>query len=237
MMQKTALITGIGHRLGFYLAQKLLEQGYHVLGHYHQQRDSIDELRSMGVELWQADFCQWDSLQAFAKGLEAVPRLDVLIHNASAFYPAADSPTQQALDMARFAAVHMQAPLLLMETLKKALFQGEDSCVIAMTDIYVHHPNAEFHAYCASKAGLDNLMQSYVRLLAPKVRVNCIEPGPILFLDEHDEAHRQHVLQRTPLAREGGFEPIWQTIRMILENSYLTGARIAVDGGRSVSQL
>ncbi|MFM2485301.1 SDR family oxidoreductase [Celerinatantimonas yamalensis] len=234
---KHAFITGIGHRLGFYLALRLIDQGYTVSGQYRSERDTLAKLSSQGVTLYQADFTKWDSLCQLAEQLSPLPRLDLLVHNASAFYPTQDDPQAQAQDMAKFAAVHMQAPLLLTETLSDALKAGEDSCIVALTDIYIHHPNPRLHAYCASKAGLDNLMQSYALRLAPEVRVNCIEPGPILFLDEHDSAYRQQILDRTPLQCEGGLEPIWQALAMIIQNRYLTGARIAVDGGRSVAQL
>lgn len=234
---KYAFISGIGHRLGFYLANQLIDQGYQVIGQYRTQRDSLQQLQAKGVKLYQSDFTQFDSLCGLAQELQSIEQLDVLIHNASAFYSASDDIRQQAKDMADFAAVHMQAPLVLTEALQKALKSSDNGCMVALTDIYIHHPNPTLHAYCATKAGLDNLMQSYALRLAPDVRVNCIEPGPILFLDHHDENYRQDILSRTPLAREGGLEPIWQALAMIIENRYLTGARIAVDGGRSVTQL
>ncbi|CAG9296395.1 SDR family oxidoreductase [Celerinatantimonas diazotrophica] len=236
-MTKHAFITGIGHRLGYYLACQLLEKGYKVSGHYHQERPNIELLRDQGVTLFQADFCQENSVKDFIGELSHIQQLDVLIHNASAFFPNQSDPWQQAEDLTKLVAVHMQVPLLITEVLKQALSNSDNGCIVAMTDIYVHHPNEHYSAYCASKSGLDSLMQSYARLLAPSVRVNCIEPGPILFLPEHSEAYRQQVMQQTLLNCEGGFEPIWQTLQMILQNQFLTGARIAVDGGRSVAKL
>ncbi|MFM2477496.1 SDR family oxidoreductase [Celerinatantimonas sp. MCCC 1A17872] len=236
-MTKHAFITGIGHRLGYYLACQLLANGYTVSGHYHQERPSVELLRAQGVNLLQADFCQASSVKALIEELSKIKQLDVLIHNASAFFPNQSDPWRQAEDLTKLVAVHMQVPLLITEVLKETLANSDNGCIVAMTDIYVHHPNEQYSAYCASKSGLDSLMQSYARLLAPKVRVNCIEPGPILFLPEHVEAHRQQVMQQTLLHREGGLEPIWQTLLMILQNQFLTGARIAVDGGRSVAKL
>lgn len=236
-MNKAAFITGIGHRLGLYLAEQLLAEGYTLYGHYHRERDSIAQLRAAGVTLWPCDFSLPHELQIFAQKIKTIPRLDLLIHNASIFAPSDTDVTQQFEDLAKLCAVHMQGPMLLMETLHQALLQGENSNVIALTDIYVHHPNSHYSGYCASKAGLDNLMQSYARRFAPGIRVNCIEPGPIAFLPEHSEVHRQEVLARTPLAKEGGFKPIWETVKYLNDNEYLTGARIAVDGGRSIAEL
>ena len=67
--------------------------------------------------------------------------------------------------------------------------------------------------------------------------MNTIEPGPILFLDEHDANTRAAILGRTPLAREGGLEPIWQAVQFLWRDTYLTGAAIKVDGGRSLAEL
>ena len=91
--------------------------------------------------------------------------------------------------------------------------------------------------YVATKAGAHSLAMSFARELAPAVRVNTIEPGPILFLDEHGDAWRQQVLARTPLAREGGLEPIWQAVRLLMANDYMTGASIRVDGGRALAVI
>ena len=89
----------------------------------------------------------------------------------------------------------------------------------------------------ATKAGAHSLAMSFARELAPAVRVNTIEPGPILFLDEHGDDWRQQVLAKTPLAREGGLEPIWQAVQMLMKNDYMTGASIRVDGGRALAVI
>lgn len=234
---KHVFISGIGHRLGFYLAQQFLKQGYQVSGHYHRERAEVEQLKQQGVTLYQADFTNSQSLQVFEQQLQSIQQLDVLVHNASIFYQSEGDVSEQAQVMEAMNRVHMQAPLILTETLKGALAKGEQGVMVAMTDIYVHQPNPSYYLYCASKAGLDSLMRSYVRRLAPVIRVNCIEPGPILFLDEHDADYQQQVIERTPLKTEGGLFPIWQTLQMIIENQYLTGAQIAVDGGRSIAQL
>jgi len=112
-----------------------------------------------------------------------------------------------------------------------------NASIIHITDIYIHAPAPQFAAYVATKAGAHSLAMSFARELAPEVRVNTIEPGPILFLDEHGDAWRQQVLARTPLAREGGLEPIWQAVTLLMANDYMTGASIRVDGGRALAVI
>ena len=233
-----ALITGVGRRLGHYLALQLAAAGYRVIGSYRSERPQLAELRAAGVELLQCDFNDNAATIALAAQLaQQLPRLDLLLHNASAFGPTSNGLATAAAEFEQFFRVHMLAPWLLTEALAPALAASDNGCVVAITDIYVNHPNPALAAYCSSKAGLDSLCQSWVRRLAPKVRVNSIQPGPILFLDEHDAAYRQQVLARTPLQREGGLEPIAQALWLILNNRYLSGARIPVDGGRAVAEL
>lgn len=235
--QPTALVTGCGRRLGFFLCQQLRRQGYRVHGHFRSERSDIAQLQDAGVTLHQVDFASPDALQTLCEQLKVqLPTLDLLIHNASAFTPDTGQLSDDMRCFEQFFRIHMQAPMALTHSLTPALTAAGGN-VIAITDIFAHEPNPAFATYCATKAGLDNLMRSLAKRLAPKVRVNTIEPGPILFLPEHDEAYRQRVLDKTPLAREGGLEPIWKAVQAIVSNDYMTGNRIKIDGGRSLADL
>ncbi|TKB58193.1 SDR family oxidoreductase [Ferrimonas aestuarii] len=232
-MQPIAVITGCGRRLGAYLTEQLLERGYRVYGQYLSSCPKVDD--NPDFIATQVDFrdasqvAQWrDQL------LTELPRLDLLVNNASMYLPdEAGAPVAQLRSMMQ---IHVEAPWMLVNALAP-LLSSAGGCIVNLTDIYIHHPNEHCSAYCASKAALDNLSQSWAKQLAPKVRVNTIEPGPILFLDEHSDAYRQQILAKTPLKVEGGLEPIWQALWMMLNNPYMTGARIKVDGGRSLAQL
>lgn len=235
---KTVLITGVGRRLGFFLAHQFVGLGYRVIGQYRSERAELDELRGLGVTLVQADFSQRTQLLGFVEQLpQLCDSLDVLIHNASLFV--SDEPNHSPAEQAEFFdamyAVHMLAPKLINETMHGALCKAKGS-VVMMTDIYAQQPHAKFRSYCASKAGLANMLKAYASHWAPEVRVNGIEPGPMLFLDEHDQQHRERVLAQTPLAKEGGIAPVWQTIELLINNEFLTGCSIKVDGGRSLTQ-
>lgn len=235
--QKIAFVTGCGRRVGNYLCHQLLDQGYLVHGHYRTERPELAELRERGVHLYQADFSDKDSILALSDTLITnLPKLDLLIHNASAFTPDTQQLADDFAGFEVFFRVHMLAPMAISRALSDALVSVKGN-IIAITDIFVHEPNPVFATYCATKAGLDNLMRSQAKLLAPDVRVNTIEPGPILFLDEHDEEYRKQVLDKTPLAFEGGMDPIWQGVTSILSNPYMTGNRIKIDGGRNLANL
>jgi dihydromonapterin reductase/dihydrofolate reductase len=108
--------------------------------------------------------------------------------------------------------------------------------IIHITDIFADNPNYVFDGYCASKAAAQNLALSFAKRLAPKVKVNVIQPGPILFQEWHDPAARAAVLDETLLAAEGGAEAIGLAVEATLANDFQTGAIIAVDGGRRLGQ-
>lgn len=231
-----ALVTGCGRRLGFYLCERLLAAGWQVAGCYRTERPELARLREAGAELWQTDFTRLEEVAQLAQAV-ASGGLDLLVHNASGFENGSPDPAEEAHQFERFFRVHMQAPHLLNRLLGESLARSGRGLIVHITDIYIHAPPPELAAYVATKAGAHALAMSAARELAPGVRVNTIEPGPILFLDEHGEAWRQEVLSRTPLAKEGGLEPIWQALEMVMANDYMTGASLRVDGGRALARL
>ncbi len=232
-----ALVTGCGRRLGFYLCEQLVAAGWQVTGSYRSERPELARLRDLGVELVQADFALEEEVARLVTVLGAHDDLALIIHNASAFEPQAAEPAAQLAQFEQFYRVHMAAPFQLNRALAPQLAGNPNASIIHITDIYIHAPTPQFAAYVATKAGAHSLAMSFARELAPAVRVNTIEPGPILFLDEHGDAWRQQVLARTPLAREGGLEPIWQAVRLLMTNDYMTGASIRVDGGRALAVI
>jgi len=232
-----ALVTGCGRRLGFYLCEQLVAAGWQVTGSYRRERPELATLAALGVELVQADFGREEDVGKLIDVLAAHQDLALVIHNASAFEPQAAEPAAQLAQFEQFYRVHMAAPFQLNRALAPRLASNANASIIHITDIYIHAPAPRFASYVATKAGAHSLAMSFARELAPTVRVNTIEPGPILFLDEHDETWRQQVLAKTPLAREGGLEPIWQAVQLLTGNSYMTGASIKVDGGRALATL
>ncbi|PJG59597.1 SDR family oxidoreductase [Aeromonas cavernicola] len=232
-----ALVTGCGRRLGFYLCQQLVADGWQVTGSYRSERPELAQLQALGVELVQADFCDAEAVDRLIQRLAVHQDLALVIHNASAFEPMSADPHQQLAQFEQFYRVHMAAPFQLNQALSPQLAAHDNASIIHLTDIYIHAPAPQFASYVASKAGAHALAMSFARELAPHIRVNTIEPGPILFLDEHSAQWRQHVLAKTPLAREGGLEPIWQAVQLLMTNHYMTGASIRVDGGRALAVI
>ncbi|GGY85767.1 SDR family NAD(P)-dependent oxidoreductase [Marinobacter zhanjiangensis] len=241
MTTPVAVITGAGRRLGFYTCQALLDLGYRVFALYRTTTGEIDQLAARGATPVAVDLADPASVdQALVTIRTRTPEVHLLVNNASEFTADEEEEADLARQAARLFQINSIAPMMLMAGLSNCLRAGctspaEPTLVVNITDIFVEKPNPTFAAYCASKAALSNLTLSYARSLAPEVRVNAIMPGPIGFLPDHTEEEQARVLSETLLAREGGFDSVVQQIIALLDNQFMTGALIPVDGGRRLA--
>lgn len=233
-MKRFALVTGAGRRFGYELANHLLDQGYTVFAHYDSSKQGVETLEHRGAIGLQADFSDSAAIEQMISQIKKqTQQLDLLVNNASCFFDNAlvddDDEALQAVY-----AVHAIAPYKLIRGLKQQLARADDGLVINITDIYSERPSTDYIAYCGAKAALANMTLAFAKSLAPDIRVNAIQPGPILFLPEHDNDHRQQVLAETPLTVEGGLQPMIDTVLFLRDNPFLTGESIKVDGGRAL---
>lgn len=239
MSQKKVLVTGTSRRVGLHIAKRLHQDGYAVLAHYRSETDGVQELKGLGIETIRADFDSRDSILEFVTRLRHQYRsLRAIIHNASSFTPTDDDLARAAEQYEQFFYVHMMAPFLINQGLQDRL-QGDGknpADIIHITDINVENPTPRFDIYGTTKAGLHNMTLALAKKLAPNIKVNAIAPGPVLFTESHSEEVRQTMMDETPLAREGGAEPVYLAIKSVLDNPFLTGVSIPVDGGRRLSK-
>lgn len=233
--KSTVVITGASRRLGLFLCEKFIAADYKV---YALTRSASKELNHLSqenalviIELESYEFGPVsEAIDAICSDAE---KINVLVHNVSAF----DKDDAHYADerYTLFYRLHMALPAQLNMGLKERLYnQQTPGVIVHITDIFADTPSADHVLYCSTKAGLENLSKGFAKKFAPGIRVNTIQPGPIKFLPSHTEAAKQHVLSETLLGREGGFMPIFQALRSIVENTYMTGACIKVDGGRAL---
>lgn len=230
------VVTGANRHIGAHLAHRFLDCGHAVVAQYRSTTDVIDALKARGATLVQGDFADTDtSLDIAARIAAAAPRIRALIHNASAFSPTDPAPHTAADQFQAFFEVHMRAPYLLNTELAPYIRGDEPAAagdIVHITDIYADNPDPQYDIYCATKAGLQNLSASFAKRLAPGIKVNTIQPGPISFEPWVDNAEREAMLEATPLARTGSPEAIYRAVRAFIDNPYQTGAVVAVDGGK-----
>lgn len=238
----TALITGAARRIGHHFATSLHAKGYQVVVHYNQSRHeaeqlcrSLNQLRAESAFAIQADLCDMQQVTALAKKVtETTARLDVLINNASAFYPTPVGEIQTQ-DWLTLMGSNVQGPLFLTQALRQ-LLQNSGGCVINMVDIHAERPLPGHSVYCAAKSALTSLTRSLAIELAPTIRVNGIAPGAILWPERPlSEAQKNHLLQSIPLQQLGSVEALSHTAEFLISNPYITGQIIAIDGGRSIA--
>lgn len=232
------LVTGAGRRVGLHLAQRLHAQKRPIIAHHRTWTEELGELQKQGVLCVAADLATDDGIDHLVTSVRgAVSSLRAVVHNASTFAATARATAEALHQFDVFYAVHMRAPFALNMALADllALCSEKRADIVHITDIYADNPNPIFDAYCASKAGLQNLTLSFAKRLAPKIKVNAVQPGPVLFKEWHGPQARQRVLSETLLGEEGGVEAIGIAVEALLANPFQTGAIIAVDGGRRLA--
>jgi dihydromonapterin reductase/dihydrofolate reductase len=239
VLENVVIITGAGRRVGLHVAKRLFADGYTVIAHYRRDTDDIRILAEMGITTLQADFSSSQNILSFVEAIKHQCRsIRAVIHNASSFEPTSEDLIEAADQYERFFNVHMKAPYLINQSLAPLMVGEEDSPadIIHITDINVENPTPKFDIYGTTKAGLHNLTLALAKKLAPKIKVNAISPGPVLFTEMHSEQVRSQMLEETPLAKEGGVEPVYLAIKSVLTNPFITGASIPIDGGRRLSK-
>jgi pteridine reductase len=237
-----ALITGSGRRIGATIAGQLHAAGANIAVHYFQSAGPADELvdrlnaeRSNSAFALRADLRSAGELTEFVERLIArTGRLDILINNASSFYPTELGSVTEA-DWDDIVNSNLKAPLFLSQAALPHL-RASRGTIVNMIDIHARRPLRPHHVYGAAKAGLAMLTRSLARDLAPEIRVNGIAPGAILWPEDGmSEKVKQSIVGKIPLARAGEPDDIARTVLFLVRDApYITGQIIAVDGGRSI---
>jgi pteridine reductase len=241
MTSKTVLITGAAHRIGAAIARDLHKHGMDVVIHHHKSVEAATELyselnssRANSAYIVRGDLLEPDSYaEIIQKTYAFKQRLDVLINNASTFFP---TPLDQ-IDLQQWQAlvgVNMQAPLFLSQQAAPHLAKTS-GCIINMTDIHALLPLQDHTIYSTAKAGLMMLTQALAKDLGPDIRVNAISPGAILWPENMQQEEQAKILDQTVLKRTGSPEDITKAARYLIDEAdYMTGQVLTVDGGRTL---
>jgi pteridine reductase len=242
LRDQVVLITGGARRVGAEIARTLHAAGANILIHYRTSAaaaialaDEFNALRSHSAAIFAAHLLNADAPdKLIAATLLEFGRLDILINNASSFYP---TPVGQ-ITMPQWDDLmgsNLKAPLFLSQAAVPSLF-AQRGLIINMIDIHALRPLRAHPVYSAAKAGLAMLTRSLARELGPEIRVNGIAPGPVLWPDgEMDEVLKREIIDKTALKRHGTPRDIARTALFLAKDApYITGQIIAVDGGRSI---
>ncbi len=238
----SVLLTGAARRVGAQCARTLHARGASVAVHYRSSGDDaqalVDELNAIRPGSAIAVGADLLDIHTHAGLVESVVgafgHLDVLVNNASTYYPTpVGSMTEAQWD--DLMGSNLKAPLFLSQAAAPALRERKGS-IVNIVDINARRPLKSFTIYCCAKAGLAMLTESLAVELGPHVRVNGIAPGPILW-PEHDvsDAHKAAVIDSTLLKRTGCPDDIANALTYLVHDApFVTGQILAVDGGRSL---
>ena len=239
---KTALITGAARRIGAAITETLHAAGANVAIHCRGSMPaaaalsaSLNRLRTDSARVFQANLLLSDEPASLIASVVAwAGRLDVLVNNASSFYPTpVGSITEDQWD--DLVGSNLKAPLFLAQAARPHL-KAQHGVIINIVDIHAQRPLRNHAVYGAAKAGLAMLTRSLAKDLAPEIRVNGISPGAILWPeDDMSRETKDLILRQIPLARTGSPQDIADGVLYLARDAhYVTGQVLAIDGGRSV---
>lgn len=241
---KTALVTGGSVRLGAAIVRRLHSAGAAVVIHYRHSaapaealRDELLAIRADSATLVQGDLLESSAWRRLVEASVAFGGgLDILINNASTYYPTpvGEATTAHWDDLF---GTNARAPFFLAQAAAPEL-RRRNGCIVNLVDIHADRPTADHAVYCMAKAANAMMVKALARDLAPEVRVNGIAPGAALWPEGYQsDATRRRILERIPMGRPAGADQIAEAVMfMVTGPDYITGQILAVDGGRSVQQ-
>ncbi len=238
---KTALITGGAARIGAQIVKTLHDNNFKIVIHCNQSlekakllSDNLNSISKDTVKVISSDLNSIDSISTIADSIESI---DLLVNNASVFYPKSVE-NSDIKDWDNVLNINLRAPFFLSKGLSNKLSNNYGS-IINIIDIYSDRPLKNHAVYNISKAGLKMLTQTLAQELAPRVRVNGISPGFILWPEssaEISDIEKKLMLERIALKRQGSPHDFADTVLFLTTSDYITGQIINVDGGRTLNQ-
>ena len=241
-MKKTIFITGAAKRIGKEIALCFSEMGWNIIIHYNSSKndaqvlaDKINGNNPDSAITVQGNLDVKEDVEKVINEVrDAFPTIDLLINNASTFYPTPiEDISEEHWD--KLVGSNLKGPLFLIKGLKDKLKESKGS-IINITDTNLSKGVANYSIYSAAKAGLESITKGLARELAPDIKVNAIAPGAMLEPPDvtWTEEQKSKVISSIPLNRMGSEKDISEAVKFLAKSNYITGQIIKVDGGRSL---
>ena len=241
-MNKTVFITGAAKRIGKAIALTFKDLGWNIIIHYNSSKKDADELANKinkdnpdTARTVQGDLDKEADITKILNDIDDIfPSLDLLVNNASTFYP---TPIEEISDdhWEKLIGSNLKGPLFLIQGLKDKL-KASNGSIINITDTNLSKGVPNYSIYSAAKAGLEAITKGLARELAPEIKVNAIAPGAMLEPPDitWTEDQKNKVIDSIPLNRMGSEQDIAEAVKFLAHSEYITGQIIKVDGGRSL---
>ncbi len=234
---KSALVTGAGQRIGRAIAYGLIRRGVNVALHYHRSEHGAKatameaEVAGVKVARLKADLRDAEAAEALpARARDALGGLDIAVLNAAVMEK---KPLAEVTPAAWDGVMHLNLRGTFFAAKGAAAAMGEQGGVIVtLADIAAFQRWRNYPVHVISKAGVVAATQLLAKILSPRVRVNAIAPGAVLLPVDWDDEARKRIVQSTPLGRLGTPDDVVRAVLFLIENDYVTGTTLVVDGGR-----
>jgi len=237
MHQQAALVTGGATRLGRFFSEALADAGFDIALHVNRSREEAEEvansIRTKGreCEIFHCDFLSDEPRDLIQAAKIRFPGLNLLLNSASAYEPALIAATELAMLETQF-RVNMFTPLLLTRHFAKEVKEGQ---VINIIDNKVAYHQYPYAAYLLSKKSLAEMTRMAALEFAPRIRINGIAPGVVLPASQRTSAYIEWRIEGIPLKRQGHPDHLVQALHYLLDNPFVAGQILFVDGGESIN--
>ena len=239
---KCALITGAARRIGAAITELLHRHGLNVAIHYRRSEADANELsarlnkcRPGSASIFRGDLASDGQPASLVNAvLSWSGRLDILINNASSFYPTPLGTITEE-QWSELIGSNLKAPLFLSQAAVPHL-RSSRGVIVNIIDIHALRPLRDHAVYGSAKAGLAMLTRSLAKDLAPDIRVNGVAPGAIAWPENGmSDTIKEKITGQIPLGRTGDPADIAKAVLFLVRDAtYSTGQIVAIDGGRSL---
>ena len=235
---RNALVTGAGQRIGRAIAYGLIRRGVNLAIHYHRSAHGAKatmmeaEVAGVRVAMLKADLSDAAAAEALpARAAEALGGgLDIVVLNAAVMERRPLAEVTPA-DWDRVMNLNLRGTFFVAKGAAAAM--GErGGAMVALADLAAYQRWRSYPVHSVSKAGVVAVAELLARILAPRVRVNAVAPGAVLLPEDFDAESRAKLIASTPLGRLGTPDDVVRAVLFLLENDYVTGTTLVVDGGR-----
>ena len=229
---KVALVTGSGKRIGREIALELSRRGARLAVHYRSSAREAQEVAGPEDAVFQAELTDDKAVENMFRQIETkFGGVDILINSASVFAPAtADDATPEHWDSQM--DTNAKAPFFIAQRAARSMRARGAGKIINIVDVAGEVIWGGYLPYSVSKAALIALNRGLAKSYAPEIQVNAIAPGPVLFPEYYTEEQQKAAIERTLLKRAGSPQDIVNAVVFLIENDYITGDVIHMDGGR-----
>jgi pteridine reductase len=234
---RNALVTGAGQRIGRAIAYGLIRRGVNVAIHYHRSEQGAKatameaEVAGVNVARLEADLGDADQAAALAgRAAEALGGLDIAVCSAAIMERRPVAEVEPA-DWDRVMNLNARGTFFVARSAAGAMAE-RGGAIVVLADIAAFQRWKHYPVYVISKAAVVAMTEVLAKSAAPRVRVNAVAPGAVLLPTDWDDEARHAIVGSTPLGRLGTPDDVVRAVLFLLENDYVTGTTLVVDGGR-----